>query len=301
VTEEEIIVSQGADLVKQIPSDIKVSFEFFPPKNEKMNEKLWFALQKLSPLNPQFVSVTYGAAGSTRKLTHETVVRIQQKTKLNAAAHLTCVNASKAEVDKVAEQYWDAGIRHIVAIRGDPPKGANKYYPHPEGYAYASDLVTGLRNVADFEITVAAYPEKHLEASTIEDDLENLKKKIDCGANRAITQLFFDPKIFLRFRDLAVSKGIQVPIIPGLMPITNFEQNIRFAKSCGASVPTSLHQLFDGIDKDPVTRQLLSASVAVQQVRSLVENGVKEFHFYTLNRPDLTYAICRVLGIKAEQ
>ena len=285
-------------LIDNVPIDIKVSFEFFPPKNEKMNDKLWFALQKLAPLSPRFVSVTYGAGGSTRQLTHETVVRIQNETNLTAAAHLTCISASKEEVDNVAQSYWDAGIRHIVALRGDPPKGHKSYIPHPDGYAHASDLVAGLKKIADFEISVAAYPEKHIEALSEKDDLENLKRKIDNGANRAITQLFFDPEIFLKFRDKAEKSGIEVPIVPGLMPITNFDQNMKFAQACGASIPKWLLDLFNGLEEDLETKKLLSASIAIEQVKYLVKHGVNEFHFYTLNRPDLTFAICKSLGIK---
>ncbi len=286
-------------LINNVPLGIKVSFEFFPPKNSKMNERLWFAIQKLAPLSPIFVSVTYGAGGSTRKLTHETVVKIQKETDLTAAAHLTCVSASKEEVDDIAKNYWDAGIRHIVALRGDPPNNQKAFIPHPNGYKFASDLVLGLKKVADFEISVAAYPEKHIEAHTKEDDLDNLKRKIDNGATRAITQFFFDPDIYLRFRDDAQKRGISVPIVPGLMPITNFEQNIEFAKSCGADVPKWLLNLFKGVEEDDEARKLISGTIAVEQVRRLVENGVNEFHFYTLNRPDLTFAICRVLGIKS--
>jgi len=287
-------------LIDNVPSDIQVSFEFFPPKNEKMNEKLWFALQKLAPLSPRFVSVTYGAGGSTRQLTHETVVRIQKETNLTAAAHLTCVSASKDEVDEVARSYWDAGIRHIVALRGDPPKGKKSYLPHPNGYSYASDLVAGLKKIGDFEISVAAYPEKHIEALNEEDDLENLKRKIDNGASRAITQLFFDPDVYLKFRDKAQKSGIDVPIVPGLMPITNFDQNIKFAKACGTSIPRWLLNLFNGLESDMETKKLLSISIAVEQVKHLIKNGVNEFHFYTLNRPDLTFTICRLLGIKSD-
>ncbi len=289
----------GFSLINNVPLDIQVSFEFFPPKNSQMNERLWFAIQKLAPLSPRFVSVTYGAGGSTRKLTHETVVKIQKETDLTAAAHLTCVSASKEEVDDVAKNYWDSGIRHIVALRGDPPNKQKQFIPHPGGYKYASDLVLGLKKVGDFDISVAAYPEKHVEAKSKEDDLDNLKRKIDNGASRAITQFFFDPDIYLRFRDDAQKKGISVPLVPGLMPITNFEQNIKFAKSCGANIPDWLLNLFKGLEEGDEARKLISGSVAVEQVRRLVENGVNEFHFYTLNRPDLTFSICRVLGINS--
>ena len=290
----------GSPLIERLPADVQVSFEFFPPKTEKMQAKLWASIERLAPLKPRFVSVTYGAGGTTRERTHETVVRIQNETDLAAAAHLTCVGASRGEVDDVARHYWDAGIHHIVALRGDPPQGESAYTPHPEGYAFAADLVEGLKRVADFEISVAAYPETHVEASSPEADLDNLKRKIDAGASRAITQLFFDPDVFLKFRDRAAAAGITVPIVPGLLPITHVQQNINFAKRCGTSVPAWLRDLFAGLDEDPGTRELVSASLAVEQVKRLVEDGVSEFHFYTLNRADLSYAICHVLGIRPD-
>lgn len=292
--------SLGSPLIERLPADVQVSFEFFPPKTEKMQAKLWASIERLAPLKPRFVSVTYGAGGSTRERTHETVARIQKETDLAAAAHLTCVGASRGEVDDVARQYWDAGIKHIVALRGDPPQGEATYTPHPEGYPFAADLVEGLKRVADFEISVAAYPETHVEASSPEADLDNLKRKIDAGASRAITQLFFDPDVFLRFRDRAAAAGISVPIVPGLLPITHVQQNVNFAKRCGTSVPAWLLDLFAGLDDDPGTRELVSASLAVEQVKRLVAEGVSEFHFYTLNRADLSYAICHVLGIRPD-
>jgi len=292
--------SLGSPLIERLPADVQVSFEFFPPKTEKMQAKLWASIERLAPLKPRFVSVTYGAGGSTRERTHETVARIQKETDLAAAAHLTCVGASRGEVDDVARQYWDAGIKHIVALRGDPPQGEATYTPHPEGYPFAADLVEGLKRVADFEISVAAYPETHVEASSPEADLDNLKRKIDAGASRAITQLFFDPDVFLRFRDRAAAAGISVPIVPGLLPITHVQQNVNFAKRCGTSVPAWLLDLFAGLDDDPGTRELVSASLAVEQVKRLVADGVSEFHFYTLNRADLSYAICHVLGIRPD-
>ncbi len=281
-----------------MPEGVRVSFEFFPPKTDKMQEQLWTSIERLAPLKPHFVSVTYGAGGSTRERTHDTVVRIQKEKGLQAAAHLTCVGATQDEVDAVAEHYWESGIRHIVALRGDPPEGETHYAPHPGGYAYASDLVGGLKKVADFEISVAAFPEPHPEAASAESDLDNLKRKIDAGASRAITQFFFDPDVYRRFRDRAVAAGITVPIVPGLMPATNFVQMSRFAEKAGASVPDWMHDIFDGLEDDVETRRLLAASIAAAQVRSLVSDGVSEFHFYTLNRADLTYAICHILGLR---
>ena len=294
------ISGDSSPLIERVPEGVQVSFEFFPPKTSKMHANLWAAIERLAPLNPSFVSVTYGAGGSTRARTHETVVRIQKEMGIIAAAHLTCVGASQGEVDDIARHYWDAGIKHIVALRGDPPTGDDSFIPHPDGYSYAKDLVKGLKKVADFEISVAAYPEIHMEAVSAEADLENLKQKVDAGASRAITQLFFDPDVFLRFRDRAVAAGITVPIVPGLLPITNVKQNMNFAKKTGSSVPTWLLDLFEGLDDDPSARELVAASVAVEQVKCLVADGVSDFHFYTLNKADLTYAICHVLGIRPE-
>lgn len=275
-----------------------VSFEFFPPASEAMEERLYASVRRLAPLRPQFVSVTYGADGSTRERTHRVVERIVSETDLTCAPHLTCVGASRAEVLDIARQYADMGIRHIVALRGDPPAGSKTYRPHPEGFAYASDLVAGLKTVADFEITVAAYPEVHPEATSPLSDLENLKRKIDAGASRAITQFFFDNERYLRFRDLCVAAGIEVPIVPGLLPITRFPQLLKFAGQCGASVPEWLRQRFEGLDDDPETRQLIAASVAIDQVQFLRRHGVEDFHFYTLNRSELSYAICHTLGLR---
>ncbi len=275
-----------------------VSFEFFPPASEAMEERLYASIRRLAPLRPQFVSVTYGADGSTRERTHRVVERIVSETDLTCAPHLTCVGASREQVLDIARQYADMGIRHIVALRGDPPAGSKTYRPHPQGFAYASDLVAGLKTVADFEITVAAYPEVHPEASSPLSDLENLKRKIDAGASRAITQFFFDNERYLRFRDLCVAAGIDVPIVPGLLPITRFPQLLKFAGQCGASVPEWLRQRFDGLDDDPETRQLIAASVAIDQVQFLRRHGVEEFHFYTLNRSELSYAICHTLGLR---
>ena len=282
-----------------LPDDVSVSFEFFPPKTDEAAETLWQAIKRLEPLRPNYVSVTYGAGGTTRERTHATVTRIADETSLAPAAHLTCVGATREEVDQVAQSYWDAGIRHIVALRGDPPPGANRYEPHPGGYAYASDLVAGLKRVGDFEISVAAYPETHPEAISAEDDLDNLKRKIDAGATRAITQFFFDPEVFVRFLDRARKAGITIPIVPGIIPVTNFNQAAKFAKMCGADVPAWMYGLFDGLDEDPETRKLIAASVCAEQCRVLHANGADAFHFYTMNKADLCYAICHIMGVRS--
>lgn len=281
-----------------LPDDVSVSFEFFPPKSEKAEQSLWAAVKRLEPLKPSYVSVTYGAGGSTRERTHATVSRIRHETDLEPAAHLTCVSATKEEVNEVAKAYWDDGIRHIVALRGDAAEDQDVYQPHPGGYAYAEDLVKGLRDIADFEISVAAYPEAHPEATSAEADLDNLKRKIDAGATRAITQFFFDPETYLRFLDRARAAGITVPIVPGILPVTNFARVVDFAKMCGASLPKWMADVFEGLDDDPETRKLLAATVAAEQCRSLHRAGVNEFHFYTLNRADLSYAICHILGVR---
>ena len=274
-----------------------ISFEFFPPKTPALEAQLWACIERLATLRPNFVSVTYGAGGSTQKRTHATVLRILKETALTPAAHLTCVGATRAEVDNVARRYWEAGVKHIVALRGDAPNG-EAYAPHPGGYAFASDLVAGLKRVADFEITVAAYPETHPQARNPEDDLDNLKRKLDAGATRAITQVFFDNDIFLRFMDRALAAGIKAPIVPGIMPVSNFGQAAKFCASCGTSVPAWMASLFDGLDDDAETRRMVAAATAAEQVRVLQANGIDEFHFYTLNRPDLVYAISRILGVK---
>lgn len=275
---------------------IRFSFEFFPPRDAAMEARLWETVHKLAPLKPAFVSVTYGADGSTRERTHEIVTRIHAETGLVSAPHLTCVGASREEVLDIARAYHAAGIRHIVALRGDPPKGAEAYRPHPGGYAYAADLVAGLKTVADFEISVAAYPEVHPEAASAQADLDNLKRKVDAGASRAITQFFFDAERFLRFRDRAAAAGIGVPIVPGILPITRFPQMLKFAGACGASVPDWLQERFAGLDDDPDTRQMIAASVAIDLVETLRRHGVGDFHFYTLNRAELVYAICHCLA-----
>ena len=263
-----------------------------------MEAALWSTVERLAPLGPRFVSVTYGAGGATRDRTHATVTRIERDTGLRAAAHLTCVAATRAEVDAVARRYWDAGIRHVVALRGDPPKDTGRYRPHPGGYAFAADLVAGLKRVADFEISVAAYPEMHPEARDAAADLDNLKRKLDAGATRAITQYFFEVETYLRYLDRVRSAGIHVPVVPGILPVTNFAQVKRFSAMCGATVPGWMADLFDGLDEDPETRKLVAASIAAEQCRALQANGVDEFHFYTLNRANLTYAIARILGLR---
>ena len=274
-----------------------ISFEFFPPKTPALETQLWTCIERLATLRPNFVSVTYGAGGSTQLRTHATVLRILKETTLTPAAHLTCVSATREDVDNVARRYWEAGVRHIVALRGDAPNG-EAYAPHPGGYAFASDLVAGLKRVADFEITVAAYPETHPQAPSPEDDLDNLKRKLDAGATRAITQVFFDNEIFLRFMDRALAAGIKAPIVPGIMPVSNFGQAAKFCASCGTSVPSWMASLFEGLDDDAETRRMVAAATAAEQVRVLQANGIDEFHFYTLNRPDLVYAISRILGVK---
>lgn len=280
---------------------IQVSFEFFPPADAVMEATLWQSIQRLAPLAPRFVSVTYGADGSTRERTHNVVTRIQRETRLTGAPHLTCIGAPRDEILAIARRYWDQGIRHIVALRGDPPQGAERYVPHPGGFAWAADLVAGLKQVADFDISVAAYPETHPEARSPEDDLENLRRKIDAGAHRAITQFFFDDDAFLRFRDRCARAGIEASIVPGILPITRFPQVLRFAARCGASVPRWLQERFAGLDDDPDTRRLIAASVAIEQVTRLEREGLREFHFYTLNRAELTYAICHALGVRSSQ
>jgi methylenetetrahydrofolate reductase (NADPH) len=277
---------------------MNVSFEFFPPGDVEMEATLWRSVERLAPLAPYFVSVTYGADGSTRTRTHQLVTRIQRETPLTGAPHLTCVGASRGEILDIARQYRDQGVRHIVALRGDPPKGAARYEPHPEGFAYAADLVVGLKSVADFEISVAAYPEVHPEAPSARFDLDNLKRKLDAGASRAITQFFYDIDAFLRFRDLCADCGIRAPIVPGILPITRFPQVLRMANRCGAGIPRWLEERFHGLDDDAETRRLIAASVAIEQVQTLERHGVRDFHFYTLNRAELTYAICHALGVR---
>jgi methylenetetrahydrofolate reductase (NADPH) len=283
-------------LFSGLPGDIAVSFEFFPPKSEKMEEQLWEAVQELAPLAPRFVSVTYGAGGSTRERTHKTVARIIAEAGIPAAAHLTCVDASKAETRAIAEAYWEAGVRHIVALRGDAGEPGAPFEPHPDGYASAAELVAGLKEVADFEISVAAYPETHPDASCPEADLDNLKRKLDAGASRAISQFFFSADTFFAFRDRAAAAGVVAPIVPGILPVTNVAQARKFAGQCGANIPQWMDGLFEGLDERPAARQLVAATVAAELCRRLYAGGVRDFHFYTLNRADLAYAICHMLG-----
>ena len=278
---------------------VSVSFEFFPPKTEEMEKTLWSSIARLAPLSPAFVSVTYGAGGSTRERTHATVERIVKETALHPAAHLTCVAASRAEIDEVIRAYKAAGVKHIVALRGDPVTGVGtRYEPHPGGYAYASDLVEGIRRIGDFEVSVSAYPEKHPESASLDADIDHLKAKVDAGATRAITQFFFENDVYFRYLDKVRAKGIDIPIVPGILPVTNFKQASNFATRTGASVPAWLLKRFEGLDDDPETRKLIAAAVAAEQVTDLVDRGVTDIHFYTLNRADLVYAICHLLGLR---
>lgn len=283
-----------------LSNDSAMSFEFFPPKSERMEEQLWHTFHTLEPLGPRFVSVTYGAGGSTRERTHATVARIASEGRIPAAAHLTCVEASREEIDAIARDYWDAGVRHIVALRGDVPDG-RPYAPRPDGYANAAALVAGLKAIAPFEISVAAYPECHPDSPCAQSDLDNLKAKIDAGADRAITQFFFEPDTFLRFRDAAAAQGIAAELTPGIMPVSNFAAIQRMAGMCGTNVPEWLGHLFEGLDDMPAARQLVAATVAADLARQLHAEGVRTFHFYTLNRAELSYAICHLLGARAAQ
>ena len=285
-------------LFSGLPGDIEVSFEFFPPKNEKMGETLWRSVETLAPLGPRFASVTYGAGGSTRERTHQQVVRIQNEANIPAAAHLTCVEATRDQVDEVARHYWDEGIRHIVALRGDAPDGQGAYRPHPDGYANAVELIAGLKRVADFEISVAAYPEVHPDSPDRQADLDNLKAKFDAGATRAITQFFFDPECFFDFRDRAAVAGIEGEIVPGIMPVLSFAAVRRMSGLCGTAIPDWMEGLFDGLDDRPEARQLVSATIAAELCRRLYAGGVRQLHFYTLNRAELSYAICHMLGLR---
>jgi methylenetetrahydrofolate reductase (NADPH) len=277
----------------------RVSFEFFPPKTPEAEASLWKTVERLAPLNPEFVSVTYGADGSTRERTHQVIESILTKTELKPVPHLTCVGAPRDEIDAIADGYWSMGVRQIVALRGDPEGGAEAdYQPHPNGYAYASDLVEGLLAKHPFELFVAAYPETHPQAISADTDLDNLKRKVDVGGHRAITQFFFDNAIFLRFRDRVAAANINVELIPGILPVTNFNTLVRFADACGASIPATLKTLFEGLDEDPSTRQLIAAHAAVSQAEDLGREGVNDFHFYTLNRADLSFAVCHALGVR---
>ncbi|MAM40957.1 MAG: methylenetetrahydrofolate reductase [NAD(P)H] [Erythrobacter sp.] len=287
-------------LFSGLPGDIEVSFEFFPPKTEKMSETLWESVKTLEPLDPRFVSVTYGAGGSTRERTHEAVRRIVGETNIPAAAHLTCVQATREEVDDVAREYWAEGVRHIVALRGDAPDGADGYSPHPGGYENAADLIAGLKRIADFEISVAAYPEVHPDSLDRQSDLDNLKRKFDAGATRAITQFFFEPECFFDFRDKAATAGIAGEIVPGIMPVLSFAAVQRMSGLCGTAIPDWMEGLFRGLDERPEARQLVSATIAAELCRRLYAGGVRKFHFYTLNRAELSYAICHMLGLRPQ-
>lgn len=286
-------------LFADLAGDAAVSFEFFPPKTDKMEETLWSAIQTLAPFKPRFVSVTYGAGGSTRERTHHTVARVAAETNVPAAAHLTCVEASKAEIEDIARAYWSAGVRHIVALRGDPPVAGAPFVPHPDGYRNAADLVAGLKTIHPFEISVAAYPECHPEASSAEADIDNLKAKFDAGATRAITQFFFSPEAYFRFCDRARAAGIRGEIVPGILPVSNVAQTRKFAAMCGAAIPLWMDRLFEGLDDHPPARQLVAATVAAEMCRRLYAGGVRQFHFYTLNRAELSFAICHLLGLRA--
>ncbi|MEZ5839546.1 MAG: methylenetetrahydrofolate reductase [NAD(P)H] [Hyphomicrobiales bacterium] len=292
------VASLGADPLLR-SAEISISFEFFPPKTDKMEETLWASIRRLEPLAPHFVSVTYGAGGSTRERTHSTVARLVAETSLKPAAHLTCVAATRDEVDEIIRAYHAAGVRHIVALRGDPPEGVGACYtPHPGGYANAAELTAGIRRIADFEVSVSAYPEKHPESPSVEADIDMLAAKVDAGASRAITQFFFNNESFYRYVDKVRARGIDIPIVPGILPVVNFRQAAAFAGRCGTSVPAWLADRFEGLDDDAETRKLIAAAFAAEQVFDLVNHGVKDFHFYTMNRADLVYAICRLLGVK---
>jgi methylenetetrahydrofolate reductase (NADPH) len=295
---EEARQALSAPLFADLAGDVDVSFEFFPPKTEKMEEQLWTALETLSPLAPRFVSVTYGAGGSTRERTHNTVARIAKDTLIPAAAHLTCVEASKNEIADVANAYWDAGVRHIVALRGDPPTAGAQFQPHPDGYASAAELVEGLRKLHPFEISVSAYPETHPEAASPQSDIDNLRRKLDAGATRAISQFFFEPETFFRFRDKVADAGVVAEIVPGIMPVTNFASIVKMSSMTGTAVAPWLGRLFDGLDDHPAARQLVAATISAEMCRRLYAGGVRHFHFYTLNRAELSYAICHMLGLR---
>ena len=285
-------------LFADLAGDIAVSFEFFPPKTETMETTLWESVKTLEPLAPRFVSVTYGAGGSTRERTHATVARIRRETGIEPAAHLTCVDASREEIDAVARSYWDAGIRHIVALRGDPPRAGEKFAAHPDGYGSAAELVAGLRKVADFELSVGAYPEPHPDSTGHGNDLDHLARKFDAGAVRGISQFFFEPDTFFRFRDAAAARGITAELVPGILPVSNFAQLRKMAAGCNTAIPAWMGRLFEGLDDKPAARQLVAATVAAELCRRLYAGGVRQFHFYTLNRAELSYAICHLLGVR---
>ncbi len=293
--------ARNAPLFADLPGDIAVSFEFFPPKTEKMAQTLWQSVATLAPLGPRFVSVTYGAGGSTRERTHATVARIVRETAIPAAAHRTCVEASKADIAEVADAYWEAGVRHIVALRGDPPARdgvLQPFVPHPDGYNDAAELCAALSARHPFELSVGAYPETHPEAKSTAADLAHLKRKVDCGASRAITQFFFEPDTFFRFRDSASAAGIAAELVPGILPVSSFANVQRMAAQCGTRIPDWMGRLFEGLDDKPEARQLVAATIAAEMVRRLYAGGVRHFHFYTLNRAELAYAICHLLGVR---
>ena len=295
---DERSLAREAPIYADVGGDIAVSFEFFPPKTEKMEQTLWASIGTLAPLGPRFVSVTYGAGGSTRERTHATVARIARETGIPAAAHLTCVEATRAEIDQVAEEYWAAGVRHIVALRGDPPVKGASYAAHPGGYENAAALVAGLRRLHPFEISVAAYPECHPDSAHAQADLDNLRAKLDAGASRAITQFFFEPETFFRYRDQVAAAGVRAEIVPGIMPVMNVASVKRMSAMCGTDVPAWMDKLFEGLDDHPGARQLVAATVAAELCRKLYAGGVRQFHFYTLNRAELAYAICHLLGMR---
>lgn len=289
-------------LSRQSGSPIRVSFEFFPPKTEEMETTLWNSIERLAPLTPNFVSVTYGAAGSTRERTHATVARIVRETTLKPAAHLTCVAATKDEVLDVVHSYREAGVRHIVALRGDPVGGLGTVYEaHPQGFRQTGDLVAAIKKIGGFEVSVSAYPEKHPEAASLDADIDALAAKVDAGADRAITQFFFDNEVYLRFLDKVRARGITIPIIPGILPVLNFSQTAAFAEKTRTSIPAWLANRFEGLENDPKTRSLIAAASTAEQVLDLVDHGIDEFHFYTMNRADLVYAVCHLLGLRAKR
>ena len=295
-------VSRVSRTVHARGKTLRVSFEFFPPRTEKMERSLWEAIERLAPLNPNFVSVTYGAGGSTRERTHATVKRILEETSLVPAAHLTCVDATREEVDAVIRNYRDIGVKHIVALRGDPAGGVGaRYEPHPGGYQNAADLVAGIKRIGDFEVSVSAYPEKHPDSRHANVDLDMLQAKVDAGATRAITQFFFENDLYFHYVDRVRARGIDIPIVPGIVPVLNFKQVKNFAERCGTFIPNWLAERFEGLDEDVSTRKLVAAAIAAEQVFNLADRGVTDFHFYTMNRADLVYAICHMLGLRPAQ
>ncbi|HWV40835.1 methylenetetrahydrofolate reductase [NAD(P)H] [Pseudorhodoplanes sp.] len=295
-------VSRVSRTVNARGKTLRVSFEFFPPRTEEMERSLWEAIERLAPLNPNFVSVTYGAGGSTRERTHATVKRILEETSLVPAAHLTCVDATREEVDAVIRNYRDIGVKHIVALRGDPAGGVGaRYEPHPGGYQNAADLVAGIKRIGDFEVSVSAYPEKHPDSRHANVDLDMLQAKVDAGATRAITQFFFENDLYFHYVDRVRARGIDIPIVPGIVPVLNFKQVKNFAERCGTFIPNWLAERFEGLDEDVSTRKLVAAAIAAEQVFNLADRGVTDFHFYTMNRADLVYAICHMLGLRPAQ